>query len=683
MDTLTYVERGKDKLYCFIEVCQQLFPQTPKSTVRNWCRSLKIPTVTCEPAERSRFKTNNAGLGGTFGLISQDEVERLMEFRASKRARLTVATTESCSSAETITTAELSTDQVSKTINSTIAGEREMSRDIVVYSDSSESENETLRVKSPVMPSTPEVQCTPETKPVTARKRYRLPIEECSEELKTELKDLRKFYERPLNPLRSAAPFATATLEKLRERTLCFLHYCKNVKNITELRLSVFSNSTLYTDYLEHLRDTRKLKPSTLVAHITVAINVVKFNIAVSNSSLNPSFSSVIQAYQSFQRQFQRESSVLAKRSKEGLTSKSTKQFYFAHVLETLRSLRDKYFESAGLIKNRHLHDFVLLATFVRGIPGRSKELRTMRLFCESEKNMAFDYTTVESGNFIVFHEGERVVILQFDFKTAKTAGPTKIDLSDDRDLVYYLKLYLRIRSSLLGGKDHDFFFCNRHGGPFDSSGSFAKYLGDIFEREISIRASTTALRHSIITYFNSLDDAKDSSIRKSLALLMKHSVRYQESVYNDQSNDEKVRPARLMIRNKIAKDVFGNVSDVEGENSNTSAGENSDDSDDFELKPRPGDIVALLDPVSSEENVEFFLAKVARYSESRNEVHLIHLERLKDDEQFYRLKPGCAWTESAKSLIFPIDCVWNQTNKAYELRTLAKDIFHAVYGKN
>ena len=120
-------------------------------------------TVTCEPAERSRFKTNNACLGGTFGLISQDEVERLMEFRASKRARPTVATTESCSSAETITTTELSTDQVSTTINSTIVGEREMSRDIVVYSDSSESENETLRVKSPVMPSTPEVQCTPET----------------------------------------------------------------------------------------------------------------------------------------------------------------------------------------------------------------------------------------------------------------------------------------------------------------------------------------------------------------------------------------------------------------------------------------------------------------------------------------------------------------------------------------
>ena len=59
------------------------------------------------------------------------------------------------------------------------------------------------------------------------------------------------------------------------------------------------------------------------------------------------------------------------------------------------------------------MHDFILLATFVRGILGRSKELRTMRLFFESEKKMAFDYTTVESENFIVFQEDERVIVLQ------------------------------------------------------------------------------------------------------------------------------------------------------------------------------------------------------------------------------------------------------------------------------
>ena len=124
----------------------------------------------------------------------------------------------------------------------------------------------------------------------------------------------------------------------------------------------------------------------------------------------------MIQAYQSFQYQFQRESSVLAKRSKEGLTSKSTKQFYFVHVLETLRSLRDYYFESAGLIK-------------------------------------------------------ERVIILQFDFKTPKTTGPTKIDLSDDKDLIYFLRLYLQIRISLLLGKDHD--FCLRDTTSTDDRSSF------------------------------------------------------------------------------------------------------------------------------------------------------------------------------------------------------------------
>lgn len=32
-----------------------------------------------------------------------------------------------------------------------------------------------------------------------------------------------------------------------------------------------------------------------------------------------------------------------------------------------------------------------------------------------------------------------------YDFKASKTAGPTKIDFSDDEDLVYYLKLYLKI----------------------------------------------------------------------------------------------------------------------------------------------------------------------------------------------------------------------------------------------
>ena len=40
---------------------------------------------------------------------------------------------------------------------------------------------------------------------------------------------------------------------------------------------------------------------------------------------------------------------MISKLNKEGFTTKACKQFYFAHVLETLRNLRDKYFETTGL----------------------------------------------------------------------------------------------------------------------------------------------------------------------------------------------------------------------------------------------------------------------------------------------------------------------------------------------
>jgi hypothetical protein len=195
-----------------------------------------------------------------------------------------------------------------------------------------------------------------------------LSLEECTDNLKGELNELVHFYQPTLNPSRLGPALAKAMFDKIRERVMCFLFYCKNDRKIEQLLLDHFNNVELFTKYLEHLKDARKLKPSTLVTTITAAINVVKFNLR--NSSTDPSSSAPIQSYKSFQRQFQRESTMLAKRSKEGLAGKSTRQFYFAHILETLRSIRDRYFESKGHKKGRHLHDFVLLTTFVRGIPG-------------------------------------------------------------------------------------------------------------------------------------------------------------------------------------------------------------------------------------------------------------------------------------------------------------------------
>lgn len=670
MDTLHYVERDENKFYCFIEVCQTLFPDTPKSTVRNWIKTLNISTVTCQAEERTIFKARNASLAGTFGLIEHDSLVRLINHRGVKRPAVSSESSTTCSastSANPEPNADTSTPKPCRVDEENVIEPKR--RRVVTYSDSSDGENST------------DQPCTSITN--SSKSSCKLSMSEAPEQLQKEVKNLRSFYRKDLNPNRRGSKLSTVTIEKLTERVMCFMFYCKNIESRTDLSLTLFNNVELYTRYLEYLKDTRKLKPSTLVAHIIVSINVVKYNFAIFQPATNASQSREVLAYQAFQRQFQKESLILAKSAKEGLlTSKASRQFYFAHILETLRSIRDKYYETNGLQKSRHLHDFVLLATYLRAIPGRSKEMRTMKLYVESEQNEPFDYSSVNSGNYIVFELENKVFIVQFDFKTSKTFGPTKTDLSDDEDLIYFLKLYLSARPSLLLGKSHDFFFCNRNGTPFQCSSSIAKYLGDIFEREVKIRASTNALRHAIITYFTSLDEASDSEMRKSLALLMKTSVRYQESVYTDLSHFEQTRKGRDLMRTKIASDVFGREAEDSEIVLSSDESDISDSADEIDLKPVVGDVVALVDPIATEENVEFFLAKIARFTNDRKEAHLIHLERAEDSDNLYRLKPGKAWTESSRALIFPIDIVYNPSSKAYELRTSPQDIFNCVRGR-
>ena len=43
----------------------------------------------------------------------------------------------------------------------------------------------------------------------------------------------------------------------------------------------------------------------------------------------------------------------------------------------------------------------------------------------------------------------------------------------------------------------------------------------------------------------------------------MKHSMRYQEQVYNDQSHQEKTEAGRNLLRTKIAPSIFGDKDDV------------------------------------------------------------------------------------------------------------------------
>lgn len=682
MDSLRYVERNDQKYYCFIEVCSSFFPTTPKSTIRGWLKVLDIATVTCTAEERLVFRIGNQLLCGSFGLITANDVDRLIDHRATppnKRARKeSIGTSSACTSTSSTNVRDENQSALEVRVTTSekpVATEnvtRSDDKGLVDYGASDSSGNE-CRAEPP----SEQVQVK---SPVKRRSISVLSLEDAGEELKAEVRSLRNYYEKDLNPTRSGPPLSKCSIDKLVERLMSFMFYCQNIEKMSNLSLSLFNDTNLYTKYLQYLKDVRKLKPSTIVNFLTVAINVVKYTKNMHDPGVDIERLPEIQAYRSFTRQFSKQSYILKTRSKEGFDKKSSQKFYFAHVLETLRNLRDKYFESSGLEKARYLHNFVLLALYIRANPGRSKELRTLKIYLESENREPFDICNFETGNFIVFELGENIYLLLSDFKTSKSSGPTKTQLSDDVELCHYLRLYVKARPTLMLGKSHGFFFLSAYGEAFQSSSSIAKYIGDIFHREVSIRASTTALRHALVTYFSTIDESKDSNVRKSLAVLMRHSIRYQELVYNDQTFDEKTKAGRKLLRDKIAANVFGARDEFISENDESG----NDSNDDFvELKPDSGDIVALLDGASTKANVIFFLAKVARLNEDRSEAHLLHLDKMDGADSLYRLRPGKVWTESVGALIFPLDVVYDSSEKGYELRTSAEDIYKCVHGGN
>ena len=105
-------------------------------------------------------------------------------------------------------------------------------------------------------------------------------------------------------------------------------------------------------------------------------------------------------------------------------------------------------------------------------------------------------------------------------------------------------------------------------------------------------------------------------------------------------------------------------------------------DLDEYEhvLLPLVGDICALLDPASTASNIHIFVAKVARYTSDHTEVHLINLCEVEGSNTLYRLAPGKVWKESVASLIYPIDVIYNASDKTYELRTSPEEIYRLVH---
>ena len=160
---------------------------------------------------------------------------------------------------------------------------------------------------------------------------------------------------------------------------------------------SILQYRTVYK-FLRISKDERKLKPSISVAHIIVSISIAKFNLRT--SSMSPDSSSQVEPINIFNASFN---------ERVGCLQNAQRRVFPERPNNNTNILKQQSKKKIGTCKI-----LLLLATFVRGIPARSKELRTMRLYVEKEKNDLFDYVKTNSGNFIVFQEDERVIIVYF-----------------------------------------------------------------------------------------------------------------------------------------------------------------------------------------------------------------------------------------------------------------------------
>ena len=117
---------------------------------------------------------------------------------------------------------------------------------------------------------------------------------------------------------------------------------------------------------------------------------------------------------------------------------------------------------------------------------------------------------------------GRKAFHYENDFKNVKSRGPSKFETDSSMWLIPYVKEYVCKRQDLLSGKSHSFMFMTVTGLPFSSS-SFTSYLSGLFEKEVSIRAGTTKLRHALVTLYYNLSIFQNHCIIIAFLIILIH----------------------------------------------------------------------------------------------------------------------------------------------------------------
>ena len=263
-------------------------------------------------------------------------------------------------------------------------------------------------------------------------------------------------------------------------------------------------------EFVQFMMNKRGVKPVTCSRYISALINVLK----VPLDSYGTVSSEVSEKIRAIQRQLER----LAR--KERVDSQAQKPEFekvvYSELLELCCEIKLEVQEQSGIVRARSCMNLCLLLLYCAANPGRVKEYVTLRIYKDQSTEQS------KNQNFICFNEDGSVILFEDDYKTRATF------------LTYYLQLYCsKLRSLLLCGKEHDYFFVNTRGDPF-SQASYGYYVSALLERYFSLKLTTVDIRKAVVNHFLSLLESGDDSLRESFATLMKHSVRTQKRYYDE-----------------------------------------------------------------------------------------------------------------------------------------------------
>lgn len=684
LETLVAVRRGVVNFFSFRQCLAKCFHGKNKSTVKNWLRASGRQQTKATAEERQFFKQND--LPGVRYIISEDDLSAIIEH--AKRLK-SVKTGSKCKNSvktkvEFHQNLSDSIDTQPSVFNllsnsAVVAAAAEQNESTVNINACSEDVLQGSDRKSIKIPQNGPRKCIIENQetitisPTVKRKKKgehigRLPQECMDTNLKDAIERLKNFYSATVNPLRKGNKLSESTLNKFLDRVSCFLNFVRVRCPGVPLELSAVNNCECVQAYINYKLEEQNVCVSTAVRENTAIINLAKY---VNREEMNPESCEVMVRLSNIHRQLWKEEKAYSLAKKAGLCGEANTDVLYSHILEILRKLREKFDASSGLERSRVLHDFILISLYVTSLCGRAKELRTLKIYDELKAGRQFVFDWKVKCNVLVLSSvDEKFILYENDFKTLSAHGPAKTNLDEPRWLVDYLKLYVNVRIELLTAKPHDFMFFGKKGAPFTPS-SLSVYMASIFQRETGVHATTTKLRHALVTHVMSLPESESLRLRESLATLMRHSLKQQQMTYCDISRQEKTLMSRQLLNKSIEQATFG-------ESDLAKCSESVTEPQRFGV----GDLCAVLDSISTgEENAKFYLGKIVKFSDDGNEVLLLELRKINDNEPFYKAEVDNSWWEPVGAIVFPLDIVFHSAKSVYELRSSSSDIYHAVLG--